>query len=362
MLKKVDPRLLKRLEIILGVIVGIIALIIILVVIFGGRVGYDIIENRMIDAAKKYYAANPSKLPETDNGQVNVSSTTLVNEKYLKSLDKIAKNKDAACSGNVTVTKTNGNLLYSATLNCGKYYETKKLKDVILNDTEKAANGSGLYQEGENYIFKGDDPHNHVSFANKDWLILRINSDGTIRMIELTRRDGAIWDDRYNEERKYASGINDYRVSRMRDYIDDLYKNETEFSNNDKSYISNQNLCIGKRNPLETSIDGSIECADVLENQPLGIMQINEYASHSLDKGCTDPSKQQCRNYNFLANIVTWTLNADSTTTYKVFKIASSAIAAEANYATPIKLVVNINSLVNYVSGDGTAEKPYVFK
>ena len=361
-LKSIDPRLLKRLEIILGIIIGITIIGVILVIIFGGRANYDVIENKMIDAAKKYYSKNEEKLPEADNGVVSVSTTTLVNEKYLKSLDKLAKNKDAACSGDVTVTKTNGFFLYSANLNCGKYYETKKLKDVIMNDTEKASNGSGLYQEGDNYIYKGDDPNNYVSFADKTWRILRVNSDGTIRMMELTRRDGVIWDDRYNDDRQYASGINDFRISRIREYLEELYKNEKEFSNENKSYISNQNLCIGKRSDEDTVNDGSLECSDVLENQPLGIMQLNEYMIPSLDKGCTSPSKQQCYNYNFLANVVTWTLNADSANSYKVFKIANSAIATEANRTSPVKLIVNINSQVNYNSGDGTLENPYTFK
>ena len=57
-----------------------------------------------------------------------------------------------------------------------------------------------------------------------------------------------------------------------------------------------------------------------------------------------------------------WTLNADSENTYRVFKIAGGAFTTNASNSAQPKAVVHINSQVNYVSGEGTEEKPYVFK
>lgn len=359
--KDLDPKLARMIKVGLAVILSIIAVVIILIIIFGGKLNYTDIESRMINAAKNYYIDNEDKLPN-DNEKVVVSTDTLVEGKYLKSLDKLVKDKNAACSGDVTVTRVNGHLLYSATLNCGDYYATKKLKDVIIANDKKANNGSGLYQDGETYTFKGDIVNNYVSFANKTWRILRINADGTIRMIETTKREVAVWDDRYNSDRQYNSGINDYTISRLRDTVDSIYANEKEFTDIDKAYLVNQNLCIGKRSTKDTVNDGSIECSKTLDNQPLGLLQVNEYVYGSLDNGCTDPTKQECRNYNFLVNLITWTLNADSANTYKVFKLSGSAITTEASYSALFKLVVNVNSQVNYVAGDGSLENPYTFK
>lgn len=356
-IKNLDQDLVKKLGIISGVVIGIFVILIIFLIVKGGRLTYSQIENKMISAAKQYYSDNEDKLPQANNGTVTISSDKLVEDKYMKSLDKLVKNKNDVCSGQVSVTKNDDNYYYSATLSCGDNYSTKKLKNVIVENA--VTSGNGIYQVGENYIFKGDNVNNYVSFADKVWRILRINSDGSIRMIDTTRRDSVSWDDRYNSEKEYNIGINDYNVSRIKDTLNDIYN---EFSNSDKTYILKQNLCIGKRSEEETNNDGSVECSSVAENQNIGLIQVNEFALASLSDKCNNPTSPECSNYNYLTDIDSmWTLNADSTNSYKVFKISGTAFTTNAiNYAQP-KVVIHINSQVNYVSGDGTEENPYVF-
>lgn len=359
-LKNLDKSLIKRLSIIIGIILIIFIIICIFVLVSNSKKSYEQIESMMINSAKAYYNEHSDELPQTDNGVVTISSEKLIENENLKPLNKLVKDKDAVCSGQVTVTKVDDYLLYSATLNCGEHYETMKLKDVITKQENIVSSGNGLYNINNAYVFRGDNVNNYVSFAGKEWHILRVNEDGTIRLLELTKRDKVVWDDRYNSEKQYNVGINNYHVSRIKDSIDAIYD---EFSDTDRAYLVKQNLCVGKRNGYEQDNSGSLECSNTIENQSLGLIQLNEYALASLDTACTSAYNPECTNYNYLTSLSSfWTLTADNSTTHKVFKISGSAFTTNASATGQVRLVVNINANVNYVSGDGTYSNPYKFK
>ncbi len=87
-----------------------------------------------------------------------------------------------------------------------KFEQLQKLKDAILahnilkeetpdfskgepSEDGSVTTGSGIYKaeddQGESYYFRGDKTQlkNNVKFANQNWKIVRINGDGTIRLI-----------------------------------------------------------------------------------------------------------------------------------------------------------------------------------
>ena len=356
-LKNLDKSLYKKLGIIIGCVVGIFVLIIIFLIIKNGRLNYNQIENRMIHSAKNYYKDNKDLLPIANNGTVTITTDKLTEEKYLKDLKKLVKNKNDECSGVVTVTKNDDLYLYSATLSCGEKYTTKKVKDVIASNV--TTSGDGLYQYNNEFIFKGDNPNNYLSFAGKTWRIIKINNDGSIKIIDTEKRDNIAWDDRYNSDKEYNVGINDYRVSRIRETLKSLL---SEINKDNQVYLLKQNLCIGKRDYDEKNLDGTVECSDIV-NDDIGLIQINEYALASNSELCKNPTDPECTNYNYLANIGSmWTLNADSKTSYKVYKISNGVILTNAVNSSQPKMVVTINPTVNHASGNGTQEKPYTFK
>jgi hypothetical protein len=358
-IKNLDKNLLKRLGIILAVIIVLFIILCIIISFSNKKLSYTDIESKLITAAKSYYQENPDELPQNEYGYVTINSDKLVEEGYIKSLDKLVKD-DATCTGQVKVSKNDDYLLYSAMLSCGDYYETKKLRSVLTSEDNIVTSGNGLYLYNNSYIFRGDNVSNYVSFAGRTWLIIGINSDGTIRLIDTTKEDKVAWDDRYNSDKKYNVGINDYSVSRMKDYLLDGYNS---FTDSEKAYLTSENLCIGKRDISSTVNDGSIECSEVISNQPVGLLQANEFALASLDNACTKPNDPECTNYNYLTKLSSfWSITADSKTSYKVFKISGSAFLSDTSSSAQARMVININSDVNYVSGDGSQENPYVFK
>lgn len=346
----------KQGRIILGAIGAIIVIIIMVIFFMTRRYSYSNIEEKLVSAAKSYYKAHTKELPQADNQTVTINSDKLTKNGYIKELEKLSKNKNDNCVGQVTVYKNDDNLYYSANLSC-KNYKTKKLKDVILENV--VTESDGLYQVGNDFVFRGEKVNNYISINDKLWRILRVNQDGTIRVIETEKRDIIQWDNRYNSDAQYNGGINDYKVSRIKDNLENVYESLTDKAT---IYMTKQNLCIGKRSDEETINDGSIECADIYEGQNLGLIQANEYALASLSDKCVNPMQQECGNYNWLKNIYTWTITANNSRTTKVYKLVEKTVRTDASNTSQFKAVAQLNSQLTYLSGNGTETNPYKFK
>ena len=71
----------------------------------------------------------------------------------------------------------------------GKKYNVIDAKPTLTTTSEAAKDSSGLYKSTDTnsgkptYYFRGKVENNYVSFAGQTWRIVRINEDGTIRMI-----------------------------------------------------------------------------------------------------------------------------------------------------------------------------------
>ncbi len=85
------------------------------------------------------------------------------------------------------INKTDKNLINNIIANNPIQTETPDFSKGCPNSSESCT--SGLYKaeddQGESYYFRGDrnELNNNVEFAEKEWKILRINGDGTIRLI-----------------------------------------------------------------------------------------------------------------------------------------------------------------------------------
>ena len=66
----------------------------------------------------------------------------------------------------------------------------------------------GLYENGDKYVYRGEVDNNYVSWNDKEFRIIGINADGTLRLLEGKGLERITWDDRYNEEALYEAGIN----------------------------------------------------------------------------------------------------------------------------------------------------------
>lgn len=350
--------------------VGVFILIIIIIVLItscaGGRTySYTELEKKLVSLTKDYYEKNPEGLPSSSDESATLSAQTFINQGKLKPINEIVEN-NSVCTAEVNVYNNNGYYLYLPNLDCGKDYVTKTLYSTLVNEENIVTNGNGLYASGNEYIFKGDSVNNFVKLGETIYRVIKVNDDGSIRVIDTTKRRSASWDDRYNKDKLSSVGINDYVAnninSRIKDTLEANYKDDEIYNDDIRAYFVPKALCVGKRSITDSIIDGTLECLEKIDNQVFGLLQVNEFFSASLDPYCSVESPESCLNYNYLKDVgTTWTMTADKDSTFKVFKINDQGIVlSTARNTSGYKIVTTLNKGSVVESGTGTLEDPYV--
>lgn len=349
----------------IGLVVVILLIVWIINLIIGGSMSYDQIETKMKEAAIEYYDNNKQLLP-IDGSEVSVDATTLVNTKFMKPLEDLVSDDGVNCTGKVVVKQKDTAYSYIPYLDCGVSYTTVEFYKKIIDNKNIVTAGNGLYQMNDEYVFRGEDVNNFVKINDQLWRIVKVLPNNDIQLIfdGLTLKSD--WDNRYNVDRDYNVGINDFSVSRIRNYLEELYSQDTIFNDFVKDKMVVFDVCYGKRGFSETNNNGSIECSMVLENQKVGLLPIYDYVNASLDNSCAKLEDRQCQNYNYLTigGSPWWTITASSENTYRVFTISSSGYpqANNASSTASVRPVIHLSSSALYSSGSGTELDPYTVK
>lgn len=374
----------KKLIIIGSSVIGVIVLLLIvlwLVSIFGGKkLTYEQAEEKIVNAADKYYKDNPAMLPASD-GDYSLSYQTLVDAGYIKPLSELLKDGDK-CSAEVTVNSQNSAYSYIAFLNCPGNYETKELRSVLTNSV--VTSGEGLYNTNNGtYYYRGENINNYIIIGmsgnekkekSVTGRIMSIESDGTIKVkLDNKTENTYVWDDRYNETKLGNDGYNIFEKSRIKDTLKAL---ETEnkddsdtliLSNKVKSKLVSKKLCIGIRTESDTSKDGSTECSVLSTDTYLfSLMTPYEYMRASMDENCKTLNDLSCSNYNYLAKYSQgseWLLTATNQNNYKAYSFTGTALnLSKASNSKRLRFIVSLNKHTFYKSGTGTSTDPYIIK
>lgn len=363
-LSNINKKLFKNVIIIIGVFVAILLIFGIIKLIIGNKLSYAKIEDKMKKAAIEYLKDEDVNISLPEGEEIlTIDVEDLVANKNMKELSKYVKNDSITCDGNVVVRKQDESYLYIPYLDCGDAYKTLTLKDYILEKDGTVEEGDGIYLVNNEYVYRGEYVNNYLKFAGQTWRILKIDSEGNIKLLQTETKVRNSWDNRYNIDSRKNIGINNFELSRVNQKLEEVYN--TSFSDNDKQFIKSKSLCIGSRYLGDTSKDGSTECQSLLENQKIGLIQINEFLLASIDKNCTKVRDGACQNYNYLAAYTDawWTITANAENTYSAYEITGGTTnVVNANVGKYIRATIYLNEDVIYNSGDGTIENPYTFK
>jgi len=353
----------KKQKLLVKIILLFFLLCIIAVIIIGllnnRKLSYSEIENKLVSAAKSYYNEHSNLLPQQNGGSVSVDSLTLIENEYMKEFEKYKKDA-VSCSATVTVTNNNGYYLYLPDLKCQDFKSTS-LYNKIIKDNPIVTEKDGLYDIDGEYVYRGEYPNNYVEFAGMTWRILRLTRGNEIRLISVDSYQEKPWDNRYNVNSKYSSGITEFEISRIKDTLNSLY--EEKFDNDNRAYIVSKQLCIGARNKKATKNDGSIECSKLTEESyPIGMIQVNEYVLASIDENCKLQTNTSCINYNYLRKLdgSYWTITPSTENNYEAYYASGAIKVSTASEYRPIRITLNIDGNIIYNSGNGTKEEPYV--
>ena len=402
----------KKFLIVVFGIIGVTILIIVFVAIFRAcnrkTSNYSSIEKKLVSAAKKYYKANEEEIPGLSENST-ITASELTEAGYIKGLSEYLT--DDSCTGSVTIYNNGGQYLLIPNLKCDEY-QTVHLSDKIIKDnlvssstsyedtgdglgetnteeeqineetdeTEQAESNeennsnvtnneisrdyvSGLYEMDGLYVFRGKDTNNYISFGNTTWRILDIDGNGLIRVVKNESESRPLrWDTKYNVEISKNYGINDYKNSYI---LEELNKSYMKFQDSNKSHLMPFNVCVGRREESDVSLNRSSDCSTVLEDQYIGLVSSSDYARASLDENCNSITAGSCSNYNYLSKVLyqTWTSTAVTRSTYEAIYINSGIAASmETRTAANYNWVIALNGKELYTKGSGTLEDPYVIE
>ena len=362
----------KMMRFMLYIICGAVLLLIILyaVSLFSSRsYTYEDVETILKEAAQSYFAEHPESLPKEEGSIIEIDSSNLV---VAGKMDNISDYLgEALCTGSVQVELSGSEYLYTPYLNCGEVYSTVELATKVLSGAT-VNSGYGLYSTNTGYAFRGEDVNNYVKLDKSLWRIVKITSSNNLVLISA---EGVpytqYWDNRYNEERLYEAGINQYDASRIKEYLSKIYTNPNEdngellLSNSDKAKMISFNVCTGKRSIKSESKNNKEECAKYLQNQKMGLLTLSDYLYASIDPNCKSASTKSCKNYNYLTMKEDWwlvTANKEDTSTVFLVSRSGNVVAEDAGHYGIVRPVIYLNSRVLYKDGNGSAEKPYTVR
>lgn len=344
---------------------GIIVIVVLVVVVFiigtlnNKKLSYSRLESKIQNAAISYYENHPEKLPNSEGGEVELDVKELVKAEYLKEL---AEYNDDECSASIFVQNNGGEYLYRTYLTC-KNYSTKTLANYITNDQGIVTNGDGLYQYGDEYIYRGENVNNYIKFSGNLWRILRINNDGSIRIIQDSSKERNIWDDRYNIDFDNYTGINDYEVSRIKDSLSGFGNNTDNVETDLKKLIVSKNVCLDKKDNVNFSNLSSLNCNNYSnEKYQFALPQLEDYFIASIDTNCNHIDSSSCTNYNYLATGRYWTLTPSAAKSNRVYTTGGSTSAAETRRSYTVRVVTNLSEHVLHEEGDGSYENPFTIE
>lgn len=366
--KEMKKKLMRMMLIVVGILVVFLIIILIFSFLGSGNKSYEEIEQDLKNAAIEYYEVQSGLLPREEGETITVRANTLADAELMKPLSELREGEN--CSGRVEVTKVGDNIIYTPYLECGDNYTTKELYKAVL-EQGIVTSGNGLYDLNGEKVYRGDDVNNYVSLDNAIYGIVKVTPDNKLLLIlnEVDSTLSSYYDDRYNPAKRFNSGFNDYRISRIKEFLDDLYSSKNDIkilSKNDKEKLASFNLCIGKRNATETNNTNAIECSDVLENQMIGLLTASDYMNASLDANCKATTDKSCQNYNYLRLKETewWLLTGNAANDYEAYIVKSNGyidINTTSGYKK-IRPTIMLNNNVMIKSGNGSASNPFILK
>ena len=306
-----------------------------------------------------------SNLPSVKTSLSSASSARNIYSGVLYARETVTLKIQSWMDENTSVAEgTNKSFTYKITIDAiSGGNELAKLikKNVITSEPNFSANHTdkGLYvQKGDNtksidgkptYYFRGNVSNNYVSFAGMTWRIVRINEDGTIRLIIAEKTIVSNYT---------ALTTGAFEGSLAKDAADNWYNTLTE---DQKSFIVTGKFCNDITNTASSRLSSNptFVCPSETNYLNLNVGIITADEARYAGAAFVGYSTTYLDTSNWF-----WTMTtADSSNMYQVL---SSGVW---NYDSPInnreldvKQVINLKSNVKISGGDGTSSNPYLIE
>ena len=278
---------------------------------------------------------------------------------------------------NVNVTRKNDGINIF-----GKKFEIIDAEPTLTTTSEKSGDASGLYAStatntgDPTYYFRGNVENNYVNFAGFTWRIVRVNEDGTIRIV---MQDGI----NDNATYKFNSNYNNYTY---------MYYTNSQIKTTLESWYQTN---IGSKDVLANKVVNSNYYCEQAKakgdsNYTSGSATMTTYNKYTPDFKCTTDgngkgvvnasigllsydevvhaggyyNQSNSNYYLYNSSICWWTMSPAglSSGRSRVWHVYynSSFGSVDVNFTYRLRPVLNLNANTKISDGDGTKDNPFV--
>lgn len=209
--------------------------------------------------------------------------------------------------------------LYRMIINIKKYNNNLKIYEYTIKNNE-------MTKDDDEYIFKGKEENNYIKYGNLMFRIVKIYKDGSMDIVT----DSSI------NSMMYDSTDYSFSESSIREYLNNVF-----LSNIDVEYLNKSPYC----DEFVEDIS-SFSCKDINFSSYVKLLSASEYLDSYLD-GISYISNDAMWLSSSSKDFV-WVGNNGNLSKGKVTDIYS------------VYPVITLNNRVEYVSGDGTQNNPFV--
>lgn len=201
------------------------------------------------------------------------------------------------------------------------------LTTAIGKNSKLVYEGDGLYMSGGEYVYKGKNVDNYVSYSNFTWRIIKTNNDGSIDLVL----------DDYINSLPWANRAKTYLESDVHKYL-----NEYFIKYLDTSYLATTPICKDEVNDIK-----GFSCNSKNDEYYVRLLSVNEFLNSKTES-----------TYISEDNETLWLNTVSSDKTWQINGLSLSL--ADPTRSLGIKPVIKLKSGVSLKLGDGTKENPYL--
>lgn len=226
-------------------------------------------------------------------------------------------------------------LYYYSKQNVKLKEEAKTLNGMIMSTYKVTKDGDGLHQDTDGYYFKGSVSNNYVKFANRLYRVIRINNDGTIKVISEDINATYMWGDKTNYEDSILSLWLDYNNL----YYVGVYYNT----------LPNPEKFLVKTKYTEDILDGSKVKAGK-----------KNYENYITTLGIKDYSNADGKNSFMNINKSFWIIGHDKEEE-NLFVDTDGTISGTTTYESyGVRAVMTFKKNLEVTSGNGSVDEPFI--
>lgn len=197
----------------------------------------------------------------------------------------------------------------------------------IIKDSPIVYEGSGLYMQGGDRVYKGEKVNNYIKYSNLTWRILKVSTDGTIDIIL----------DEYVNALPFSKDNIIYQESDINDWLNNEF---IKFL--DQDYLVGSKVCTDVVNDLN-----SYTCNKFNNDNKVRLLSISEFLNSKADNTTFISDTSSTLWLHTVADKGVWQVNG------------TNLSIANQSRALSVKPVVTLKVGVAHLSGTGTNTDPY---